>query len=301
MLTKYVGQRREKYGRAGVLAVVGGALLLLLNSWQSLEFLVGKREGFAVVAGAVLDFVLSPGFGVALVAAGAAGVVGLHFYDKSRREQGATSLPTNAPRAEKSPPRVTATQTIRTEVDEDGTEHTHVSVTPAPIQIGTRFPSDSLRDNGSILFQAPDNADLEVVMEREEFHPFQHMAVLLEAKIRIRNKTTKTKYINHMRWEIDPAVDGQDARWGTDTEVHRALFSLKEKRNELPGHVGPLDTIAGWVHVSLPHQPRGGIGGYTTIVEDEVGAGYVLRRETRRTGTMTPSTPKRLAVRISSA
>jgi hypothetical protein len=135
--------------------------------------------------------------------------------------------------------------------------------------------------NVELTFQAPEDAELEIVMEREEFHPFQFKANFLEAKIRVRNKTPKTKYIKHTQWEIDPPEDNVH-NYITDIEVHRALHALKERRPpELHGIIAPNDTIAGWLHIALPHQPWGGIGGFAVTIEDELGVQYVLRRDRR--------------------
>jgi len=142
------------------------------------------------------------------------------------------------------------------------------------------------------MFSAPTDAELEVTIETEEFHPFEYKAILLEVKVSVRNLTNKMKYMKVM-WNIDNPRDGQYTAWQGDIEVDRALHALAKKRSpELPGTVRPGDSIAGWLFAPLPHQPRGGIGGYTLTIEDEVGAQYVLRRDRRGERANEPSTLK---------
>ena len=76
----------------------------------------------------------------------------------------------------------------------------------------------------------------------------------------------------------------------TDIEVHRALHALQEKRPpELHGIIAPNDTLIGRVHVALPHQLWGRIGGFTVTIEDEVGTQYVLRRDRRGVVSQPPT------------
>jgi len=129
-----------------------------------------------------------------------------------------------------------------------------------------------------IRFSAPDGADLEISLVREEFHPFEYKAILLEAKIEILNRTTKTKYVGPFAIE-SPTGGGLNIH---DIDVSRAIYRLKEKKPpELHGVIGPEDTLSGWLHASLPHQPWGGIGEYSIKMEDEMGTQYTLRRERR--------------------
>lgn len=81
----WVGERREKYGEVGAYAVAVGILIVGLNIWEHADFLAGKREGFQIVLGAVLDVLLSPAFGYTLFFVGGVGLIGLHFYDKKQR------------------------------------------------------------------------------------------------------------------------------------------------------------------------------------------------------------------------
>lgn len=133
----------------------------------------------------------------------------------------------------------------------------------------------------AIPFVAPDDAELAISMVWEEYQPFDWRALLLEAKIEIKNRTAKTKYTMGTMWEIDPPEDGPSGHYH-DIEILRALHELEKKRvPRLPGIIGPNDSVSGWVHVSLPHQSWGGVGGFTLRIEDEIGTQYVLRRERR--------------------
>ena len=130
-----------------------------------------------------------------------------------------------------------------------------------------------------IIFSAPDDAELEVIIVSEEFHPFEFRAIFLEAKIVIRNRTAKTKYLSFTRFSIDGPEDGQP-RYQT-IEVRQALEALEKKRPKLQSTIDPDATITGWVHVALPHQISGGVGGFAIEFRDEIGTEYVLRREPR--------------------
>ena len=155
------------------------------------------------------------------------------------------------------------------------------TVTPETVAAKVHVPQPG--QERPVPFSAPPDAELEISLGHEEFHPFEWKAILLEAKIVIRNKTTKMKYTTRgVRWEIDPPEDGQSSGWMSDIDVLRAREKLKERRfPELHGTIGPLDSIAGWVVMSLPWQPWGGVGGYTVTIEDEIGTKYVLRRDRR--------------------
>jgi hypothetical protein len=148
-----------------------------------------------------------------------------------------------------------------------GKRHTPQPPTVLPAPSSTEHP-----------FLAPNDAELEIVMEREEFHPFQYKAILLEAKVRIRNKSTKIKYPRAQRWEMRMPEGSPDSHF-TDIDVQREVAALGDKRNKLARQIAPLETITGWSVVALPHQPSGGVGAYTLTIEDEVGTQYVLHKE----------------------
>ena len=131
-----------------------------------------------------------------------------------------------------------------------------------------------------IPFQAPADAELEIYLDREEFHLFRYQAILLEAKVTIQNTTDKTKYTKGPQWNIDPPMDGQFSDF-YDIEAMRRLDDLRNKRTPLISTVAPRDSVEGWIHVALPHQAWGGVGGFTITLEDEIGTQYVLRRERR--------------------
>jgi hypothetical protein len=147
-----------------------------------------------------------------------------------------------------------------------------------------------------IPFETARDADLSVVLEREEFHPFQLKALLLVLKLRVVNRTDKTKYLGPIRWQIDPPdIDGAPAAgWMPDIDVLREKAELEKRQpNQLAGVIGPSDQITGRLVMALPHQPWGGVGGYTITLEDELAASYTLRRERRGRRTILGATGKR--------
>lgn len=80
-----VRSHRERYGRLGVLVMVGGGLLWILNRTRDLEFLVGKRRGLAQVAKVIGNALLSAWAPWVLFLLGGAALVWLPYFDRRER------------------------------------------------------------------------------------------------------------------------------------------------------------------------------------------------------------------------
>lgn len=130
-----------------------------------------------------------------------------------------------------------------------------------------------------VPFEAPRDAELRITLDREEIHPFQWKANIVELKLSVQNRTDRTKYLpGPLEWTIDGPTD-----WGQahDVDVHREQHALQRRRQDLVGTIPPREAVTGWVSVVLPHQPTGGVGSYTLTLEDELGTQYRLRKERR--------------------
>lgn len=166
----------------------------------------------------------------------------------------------------------------------DETDRTLTARTEAP---PIAAPADP-RPDGSEPFQAPGDAELEVILDREEIHPFQWKANIVELKVTVRNRTGKTKHIaGPFEWMIDGPINWDGVH---DADVTRERYAREQRRQSLVGELGPYEVITGWVATVLPHQPEGGVGGFTFTIEDELGTRYFLRRE-RRGGRLPHDSP----------
>ncbi len=129
----------------------------------------------------------------------------------------------------------------------------------------------------AILFDAPPDADLKILLEQENFHPFRYLGIIAELQLSVENLTNKVKYFGPIRWEIDDRFNEDLGGSGIYVEKH----ALQSRRQPLPGTLSPGEAVKGWLVVVLPHRPSGGIGGFTLTLEDEIGIQYSIRRDQR--------------------
>ena len=126
--------------------------------------------------------------------------------------------------------------------------------------------------------------ELEVSIEREEWHPFRFKALILEARIRIYNRSSA--HARRLRRRAvypiyEPGHSPPSFEFMEDIEVSREVHRLEENRNPWPHSVDPKQTVHGWYVLSLPHRPQGGEPSYEIIVSDELGHEYGVRRLAR--------------------
>jgi hypothetical protein len=126
--------------------------------------------------------------------------------------------------------------------------------------------------------------ELEVFIEREEWHPFQFKALILEARVRIRNRSST--HARRLRRRAasqiyEPGQGTPSFAFMDDIDVSREVHRLEEQRNSWPRAVEPKQTVHGWYVLSLPHRPQGGEPSYEIIVSDELGHEYGVRRLAR--------------------
>jgi hypothetical protein len=126
--------------------------------------------------------------------------------------------------------------------------------------------------------------ELEVFIEREEWHPFRYKALILEARVRIHNRSAV--YTRRLRRRAEariyePGHGPPNLAFMEDIEVDREVHRLQENRNPWPHSIDPKQTVHGWYVLSLPHRPQGGEPSYEIIVSDELGHEYGVRRLAR--------------------
>jgi len=126
--------------------------------------------------------------------------------------------------------------------------------------------------------------ELEVAIEREEWHPFRYKALILEARVRIHNRSAV--YMRRLRRRAgaqihEPDRDPPSFAFMEDIEVDREVHRLEESRNPWPHSIDPKQTIHGWYVLALPHRPHGGEPSYEIVVSDELGHEYGVRRLAR--------------------
>jgi hypothetical protein len=126
--------------------------------------------------------------------------------------------------------------------------------------------------------------ELVVFIDREEWHPFQFKALILEARVRIRNRSST--HMRRLRRRAEPQIyePGQgtpDFAFMTDIDVSREVHRLEDQRGPWPRTVEPRQTVHGWYVLSLPHRPQGGEPSYEIVVSDELGHEYGVRRLAR--------------------
>jgi hypothetical protein len=126
--------------------------------------------------------------------------------------------------------------------------------------------------------------ELEVSIEREEWHPFRYKALILEARVRIHNRSAAHTRRLRRRAEAqiyEPDREPPSFAFMEDIEVQREEYRLQESRNPWPHSVDPKQTVHGWYVLALPHRPQGGEPSYEIIVLDELGHEYGVRRLAR--------------------
>ena len=126
--------------------------------------------------------------------------------------------------------------------------------------------------------------ELEVSIEREEWHPFRYKALILEARVRIHNRSAA--YTRRLRRRAEARIHEPDREppsfaFMKDIEVSREVHRLEQQRDAWPRSVDPKQMVRGWYVLSLPHRPQGGEPSYEIVVSDELGHEYGVRRLAR--------------------
>jgi hypothetical protein len=105
--------------------------------------------------------------------------------------------------------------------------------------------------------------DLEVCISEEDWQRVDYKALVLFAKVVIRNKTALRQQVTGYKPESPDFLP-------PDIEVMRAVERLRDGRDLPSGDIRPMDVVTGWVPFVFNHQPRGGRPEYDLVVEDAV-------------------------------
>jgi hypothetical protein len=125
------------------------------------------------------------------------------------------------------------------------------------------------------VFPAP-MADLDVVIEREEWDSFQHEAFILELKVRITNHTGRTKRVTGYAL----LTDGRESPPVIPTiEAHREVERRRNSHQRLDGQstIEAGEHVVGWLVFPLPWSGDPGPTGYTLTVHDELNQDYAAK------------------------
>ena len=136
---------------------------------------------------------------------------------------------------------------------------------------------------------APEDAELEIVLEREEIRPFKFLANLVELKVRVRNLTDKPKHLDRWGWTVQSGEVEPDTPPFWDADAMREAHEAAQRQHTVPSKVGPLDTTSGWIATAIPHEVSGRVGAYNVYAKDELGATYILLMPPRGDGNLWPT------------
>jgi hypothetical protein len=113
--------------------------------------------------------------------------------------------------------------------------------------------------------------ELEMTIEREEWHPFEGKALIVEIKLSIHNCSSHTKRL--------AGGFGIEAPNVQDIEVDREQFQYQKKRALPSSRIEPGETETGWLVAAFPPRPQGGAPTYAVKVDDELRHMYGVRRK----------------------
>jgi len=139
------------------------------------------------------------------------------------------------------------------------------------------------------VFSAPEDAELEIVLEREEIRPFKFLANLVELKVRVRNLTDKPKHLDRWGWTVQSGEAEPDTPPFWDADAMREAHEAAQRQHTMPSKLGPLDTTSGWIATAIPHEVSGRVGAYNVYAKDELGATYILLMPRRGEGNLWPT------------
>jgi hypothetical protein len=115
-----------------------------------------------------------------------------------------------------------------------------------------------------------ESGDLLITIDKEEWHPFDHRALILGVRITVVNKSDQEHALTGV------GVRGIDP-WSLsmhDIDVGRETYRYKESRPQFHGTSPPGETTIGWVWMAFDQRFGEGRPGYRLTIEDGVGNKY---------------------------
>jgi hypothetical protein len=136
---------------------------------------------------------------------------------------------------------------------------------------------------------------LRVVIERAEWTNFRHLALILEMRVSVTNRTDTRKQLAAMQLQIHSG--GQVAKGSEHVEVLREVEHRKQRRNTLDriSVLEPRETVTGWMVFAFPWKTTPGEPEYTFSVIDELKNEYQARMSRRNKISRAPRQIDRLA------
>jgi hypothetical protein len=117
--------------------------------------------------------------------------------------------------------------------------------------------------------------DLKVTIEREEWDDFQHLARILEIRVRIRNRRRQTKRITGYGLQFD---EGGYAGGLNDQDLLREVEHRKRNRPKLDSILESHEEVRGWMVYAVPWSGGPGTPTYTFRVYDELNNEYEAKK-----------------------
>jgi hypothetical protein len=140
-------------------------------------------------------------------------------------------------------------------------------------------------------FAAPPNAELEIVLEREDIRRFKFLANILELTVRIRNLTDRPKALNEWGWttEDDEVVEDVDAPPYRDVDAMSEAHLAAQLQSAVPAKVDAFETVSARIATAMPHQMPDCIDAYNVHITDDLGGTYILLMPRRGESKVWPS------------
>jgi hypothetical protein len=109
-----------------------------------------------------------------------------------------------------------------------------------------------------------------ITIDKEEWHPFDHKALILGVRITVVNKTDQEHALMGVQLHgIDPWRISMH-----DIDVDRERYRWKESRPQFHGTSPPGETTIGWVWMAFDQRLREGRPGYELTIRDGVDNQY---------------------------
>ena len=111
---------------------------------------------------------------------------------------------------------------------------------------------------------------LRVVIERAEWSNFRHLALILEMRVRVANRTDTRKQLSGFQLQIHSG--GHVADGSGHLDALREVEHRKQQHNTLDriSVLEPRETVTGWMVYALPWKTTPGEPDYTFTVIDEL-------------------------------
>jgi len=120
-------------------------------------------------------------------------------------------------------------------------------------------------------------SDFKVKIENDHWEDFHHEALIVELKVRVKNRTRHEKQIKDVIFKV--AGGGLTLPYNAD--LMREVHSGGIRYRALPGTVDPRESVYGWYRHSVASQLEGGSPAYRVTVCDELGNEYSDSKKAR--------------------